>query len=349
MSEAAPSITKELFGTLEDGREVYQFTLANAHGMEADIINYGGIVTAIRVPDADGASANVVLGFDSLEKYLGGHPYFGAIVGRYGNRIAGGTFSLDGTTYELARNDGENHLHGGEQGFDKRLWEAEVVDGSLHLSYLSEDGEEGYPGNLEVAVTYSLTDQNGLKIEYEATTDKATPVNLTNHSYFNLSGDPSTTILDHVLTLHADHYTPVDEGLIPTGEIASVEETPFDFTEPQAIGSRIDEVEGGGYDHNFVLNGPQDSLRTVATVFDPDTQRQMQVLTTEPGVQFYTGNFLDGSLTGSDGTAYQRHAAFCLETQHFPNSPNEPDFPSTILKPGDTYHTTTIYRFSVRE
>lgn len=340
------SITKELFGTLEDGREVDQYTLTNSGDAKVQIMTYGGIVNSIEVPDASGNVQNVVLGFDSLDKYLSGHPYFGALVGRYGNRIANGEFTLNGTKYELATNDGNNHLHGGEKGFDKRLWDAKVVDGSLQLSYLSEDGEEGYPGNLQVTVTYTLTDNNELKIDYEATTDKATPVNLTNHSYFNLSGDPSTTILDHMLTLNADHYTPVNDELIPTGEIAPVEGTPFDFTEPRAIGSRIDQVEGG-YDHNFVLNDQGDSLRKVATVYDPDTQRQMEVLTTQPGVQFYTGNFLDGSLTGPDGTPYEQHAAFCLETQHYPNSPNEPDFPSTILEPGETYHSVTVYRFSV--
>ncbi|MDR8393134.1 galactose mutarotase [Aliifodinibius sp. S!AR15-10] len=342
------SITQQLFGTLEDGREVHEFTLTNSNNAEVDIINYGGIVTAIRVPDADGNVENVVLGFDSLDKYLSGHPYFGALIGRYGNRIAGGEFTLDGTTYELATNDGNNHLHGGEQGFDKRLWDAEIADGSLKLSYLSEDGEEGYPGNLQVEVTYTLTDENELKIDYHATTDKATPVNLTNHSYFNLSGDPSTQILDHMLTLSADLYTPVNDELIPTGEIAPVEGTPFDFTEPHAIGSRIEQVEGG-YDHNFVLNGPQDSLRSVATVYDPETQREMQVFTMEPGIQFYTGNFLDGSLQGPDGTSFVQHAAFCLETQHYPNSPNESAFPSTILQPDETYQTTTIYKFSVRQ
>ncbi|MDZ7692577.1 MAG: aldose epimerase family protein [Balneolaceae bacterium] len=343
-----PGIEVAEFGTLEDGREVSLYTLSNENGLEVEITNYGGIVTSISIPDANGEFDNVVLGFDSLDKYLGQHPYFGAIIGRYGNRIGGARFTLDDTTYELAANDGENHLHGGEQGFDKRLWDAEIVDGALQLSYLSEDGEEGYPGNLQVTVVYSLTDENELRIEYEATTDKATPVNLTNHSYFNLSGDPSAKILDHVLHLQADSYTPVDEGLIPTGEIAPVKGTPFNFSEPKPIGADIEQVEGG-YDHNFVLNGPAGSLRQVATVYDPQTQRQMEVLTTEPGIQFYTGNFLDGSLQGPEGTAFVQHSAFCLETQHYPNSPNEPDFPSTILQPDETYNTTTIYRFSVRE
>lgn len=343
------SIQEEEFGTLDDGREVSLFTLSNADGMEVEIISYGGIITAVRAPDREENVENVVLGFDSLDKYLEGTPYFGAIIGRYANRIAEGTFTLDGTAYVLATNDGDHHLHGGERGFDKVLWDARTPgDGSLRLSYLSEDGEEGYPGNLEVSVIYRLTGNNELRIDYEGTTDRATPVNLTNHSYFNLAGRPDSTILDHRLKINADRYTPVNDELIPTGEIASVEGTPFDFTDFHRIGARIGQVEGG-YDHNWVLNRPgEDSLFRAATLYHPDSGREMTVLTTEPGLQFYSGNFLDGSLRGPDGTPFVRHAALCLETQHFPNSPNEPDFPSTILEPGETYRSTTVYRFSTR-
>lgn len=345
------SVEEEQFGTLEDGREVSLYTFTNANDMEVTITNYGGIVTSIRTPDQDGNLDNVVLGFDSLEKYLEGTPYFGAIVGRYGNRIEGGTFTIDDTEYELATNDGNHHLHGGEEGFDKKLWNAEVnsEEGSLTLTYLSEDGEEGYPGNLDVTVVYTLTNDNELKIEYEATTDQSTPVNLTNHSYFNLSGHPDSTILDHELMINADRYTPVNDELIPTGELAEVEGTPFDFTEPHEVGTRINEPEGNGYDHNYVLNRSEnDSLIHAATLYHSDTGREMKVMTTEPGVQLYTGNFLDGSLQGPDGTPFVQHGALCLETQHFPNSPNEPDFPSTILEPGEKYQTTTIYQFSTR-
>jgi aldose 1-epimerase len=342
------TIEEESFGTLEDGREVSLFTLTNTNDMEVKITNYGGIVTSIHTPDQDGNLDNVVLGFESLDKYLEGTPYFGAIIGRYGNRIEDGTFSIDGTEYELATNDGNNHLHGGEQGFDKVLWHAHTADGALVLNYLSEDGEEGYPGNLKVTVTYTLTQDNALKIDYKANTDKATPVNLTNHSYFNLSGHPDSTILDHGLTINADQYTPVDDELIPTGELAEVEGTPFDFTNPHAIGERIDQVKGG-YDHNWVLNRSEDnSLFHAATLYHSESGREMKVLTTEPGIQFYSGNFLDGSLEGPDGTPFVQHSALCLETQHFPNSPNEPDFPSTILDPNETYNTTTVYQFSVR-
>ncbi|WP_217988302.1 aldose epimerase family protein [Aliifodinibius salipaludis] len=343
------TIEEEPFGTLDDGRKVSLFTLTNAKDMEVEITNYGGIVTAINTPDKDGNIDNVVLGFETLDKYLEGTPYFGAIVGRYGNRIEDGTFTIDGTEYKLATNDGDNHLHGGEEGFDKKLWDADMQDdGSLRLTYLSEDGEEVYPGNLEVEVVYSLTNDNELKIEYEATTDKATPVNLTNHSYFNLSSQPDSTILDHNLMINADQYTPVNDELIPTGELAEVEGTPFNFTSPHEIGARINEVEGG-YDHNWVLNRSEgDSLFHAATLFHKESGREMKVFTEEPGIQFYSGNFLDGSLEGPEGTSYIQHAALCLETQHFPNSPNEPEFPSTIIEPGETYKTTTVYQFSTR-
>ncbi|MEL7835079.1 aldose epimerase family protein [Fodinibius sp. Rm-B-1B1-1] len=343
------SIEEEPFGTLEDEREVTEYTLSNANGMEVKIINYGGIVTSIQTPDADGNFENVVLGFESLDKYIPNGDYLGAIIGRYGNRIAEGTFSIDDTDYELATNDGDNHLHGGDEGFDQKLWNAKMQDdGSLTLNYLSEDGEEGYPGNLDVTVVYSLTNDNELKIAYKATTDKATPVNLTNHSYFNLSGQPDSPILDHELMLAADRYTPVNEELIPTGELAEVEDTPFDFTEPNGIGDRIDDVDGG-YDHNWVLNRTEsDSLFHAATLYHDESGREMKVFTEEPGLQFYSGNFLDGSMEGPNGTPYVKHGALCLETQHFPNAPNESDFPSTILEPGETYQTTTVYQFLTR-
>lgn len=342
------TVQVEEFGTLEDGTSVQLYTLTNENGMEVKITNYGGTVTSILAPDKDGNLENVVLGFDSLDKYLAGTPYFGAIIGRYGNRIGDATFTLNGETYELNANDGDNHLHGGNVGYDKVLWNAEVVgDNAVEFTYLSEDGEEGYPGNLEISVIYTLTDDNELKIDYSATTDKATPVNLTNHSYFNLSGDPETLILDHELMIDADGYTPVDEGLIPTGEIAEVEGTPFDFTEAYEIGARIDQVEGG-YDHNWVLNESTEAMPVVARLHDPQTGRLLEVLTTEPGLQFYSGNFLDGTLTGPDGSTFNKHSALCLETQHFPDSPNKANFPSTILEPGETYETSTIYKFSVR-
>ena len=346
--ESTPGITRESFGTLDDGNAVHLYTLVNRNGMEVKITNYGGIVTSIRVPDRNGNFDNVVLGFESLEKYLGDDPYLGAIVGRYGNRIGDAQFTLDGTQYQLTANDGDNHLHGGEIGFNDVLWDAEIVGDSLRLTYRSEDGEQGYPGNLDVTVVYHLSEQDELEIEYRATTDRATPVNLTNHSYFNLAGDPSNPILDHRLMLNADRYTPVDEELIPTGEIATVEGTPFDFTGPHAIGSRIDEVEGG-YDHNFVLRSRKsDTLFHAATLYDPGSGREMKVYTMEPGVQFYSGNFLDGSLEGPGGTPFVKHGALCLETQHFPNSPNVDEYPSTILRPGETYHTITKYRFGTR-
>jgi len=345
------AITQKPFGMLEDGREVSLFTLSNEQNVKVSITNYGGIVTSIRTPDKNGTMENVVLGFDSLEPYLDGTPYFGAIIGRYGNRIANGRFELNGTEYTLATNDGENHLHGGLKGFDKVLWDAEPQpDGSLKLTYLSEDGEEGYPGNLNVEVVYALSNNNELIIRYKATTDKATPVNLTNHSYFNLSGEPEQTILDHKLKINAQKYTPVNDELIPTGKLKPVEGTPFDFTSFHSAGERIDQVPGG-YDHNFVLNrtsNSEDSLFHAATVRHSKSGREMNVFTTKPGMQFYSGNFLDGSLQTPDGSSIVKHAALCLETQHFPNSPNEPGFPSTILQPGEVYQTNTIYQFTTR-
>lgn len=348
--EQNQEIVTEEFGTMEDGRQVQLFTLTNANGMEVSITNYGGIVTSIKVPNRNGNIENVVLGFNDLEKYKTGHPFFGAIAGRYANRIAKGRFELNGEVYELATNNGENHLHGGDEGFDKKLWDAEVNDeeNSVTLSYLSPDGEEGYPGNLDVSVTYTLTDENELKIDYHATTDKPTVVNLTNHSYFNLSGDPSQGVLDHLLTINADRFTPVDEGLIPTGELRPVEGTPFDFNEPEYVGARIDSIPPG-YDHNYVLNNPNSGVRKIAMVEHEESGRIMEVYTDQPGVQLYTGNFLDGSLMDGQGNPIEQYAALCLETQTFPDSPNKPDFPSPVLNPGETYETTTIYQFKVSE
>jgi aldose 1-epimerase len=337
------------WGKTPDGDSVELYTLSNVKGAEARITNYGGIVVSLKVPDRSGTMSDVVAGFDNLEGYLKPPPYFGAIIGRYGNRIGGARFSLNGMEYTLAKNDGANHLHGGIRGFDKRVWRAKPVSPqSLELTYLSKDGEEGYPGNLSVTVVYTLTDANELKIEYSASTDKDTVVNLTNHSYFNLAGDGD--ILGHQLIINADRFTPVDRGLIPTGELKSVAGTPFDFRVAKAIGERIEQKDeqlsfGRGYDHNWVLNRTGTGLESAAKVTDPKSGRVLEIFTTEPGLQFYTGNFLDGSLQGK-GRVYTRRSAFCMETQHFPNSPNEPSFPSTILKPGGTYKTTTVFRFS---
>lgn len=347
ISTSNMQINEEVFDRFDDGREVHLYTLKNANNIEAQITNYGGIIVSLKTPDKDGNQENIVLGFDNLGNYLDGHPYFGALIGRYGNRIDKGRFTLEGKEYQLTVNDGENHLHGGEQGFDKVLWDAEITDEqSLRLTYLSPDGEEGYPGNLEVSATYSLTDQDELKIEFEASADQATPVNLTAHSYFNLTGDPSQSVLNHRLKLNAENYTPVNDQLIPTGEIRNVENTPFDFSEFHTIGSRIEQVEGG-YDHNFILNEETGNLKTAAEVHEPESGRKLTVRTTEPGVQFYSGNFLDGSLKNSDGTSYEKHSGFCLEPQHYPNSPNEPEFPSTIVQPGEIYRSSIVYSFSV--
>lgn len=331
-----------------DGKQVNLYTLTNSNGVEVKITNYGGTVTSWVTPDKNGKKSSVVLGFDSLSGYLAKPPFFGALIGRYGNRIAKGTFKIDTTTYKLATNNGENHLHGGNKGYDKVVWDATSADStaSLTLSYLSKDGEEGYPGNLKITVVYTLTDDNELLIDYSAETDKTTVVNLTNHSYFNLTGDVSNTILDHQLQVNADKYTPVDAGLIPTGELKDVKGTPFDFLQPHKIGERIAAVEGG-YDHNFVLTRKGNDLELVATLTDSVSGRKLEVFTTEPGLQFYSGNFLDGTFKTTAGTPINIHTALCLETQHFPDSPNQPSFPSTILKPGEKYHTVTKYKVSV--
>lgn len=350
-----PGVRSRSFGQLPDGRDVTLFQVSSPSGMVMEVTNYGGIITRLTAPDRDGEYVDVVLGYDELDAYLAETPYFGAIIGRYGNRIANGQFELDGETYTLAQNNGENHLHGGIQGFDKVLWEAQPFSmGSEYgvvLNYESPDGEEGYPGNLSVRVTYMLTADNRLIVSYQATTDKATPVNLTQHTYFNLAGPGSDSILDHQLMIAADHFTPIDGGLIPTGEIRPVADTPFDFTEATAIGARIDEEDeqlanGLGYDHNWVLSDLSSDMRLAARVFEPTSGRVLEVLTEEPGLQFYAGNFLDGTLTGKYDEIYEYRSGFCLETQHFPDSPNQPAFPSTILRPGETYQTRTIFAFS---
>jgi aldose 1-epimerase len=352
---SAATITKQPYGKTPDGAVVDLYTLTNGKGVEAQIITYGGTVVSLKVPDSAGKLDNVVLGFSRLEDYAESSPYFGAIIGRYGNRIGGARFMLDGVSYQLPANDKTNSLHGGKKGFDKVVWQAQEVTGdsgpALRLSHRSPDGDQGYPGNLAVTVDYTLTDDNALRIQYSATTDKPTVVNLTNHSYFNLSGEASGDVMAQEIMINAERYTPVDPGLIPTGELAPVAGTPFDFTKPTAIGARIDEgheqiVRGRGYDHNFVLNRPADnSLALAARVRDPKTGRTLEVLTTEPGVQFYSGNFLDATLVGTGGKVYRQTTGFCLETQHFPDSPNKPDFPSTVLRPSETYRTTTVYRF----
>jgi len=351
-ANAAPEaqMKQEKWGTV-DGKDVYLYTLTNKSGATIKITNYGGIVTSWVTPDKNGKSTSIVLGFDSLSGYLAKPPYFGAIIGRYGNRIAKGSFKIDTTTYTLAKNNGVNHLHGGDKGFDKVVWhgltkKSSPSSTSITLHYVSLDGEEGYPGNLKVDVTYTLTDENELSIEYSAETDKPTVVNLTNHSYFNLTGDPSKTILDHSLQVNADKYTPVDKGLIPTGELKEVKGTAFDFLQPHTIGERIASVEGG-YDHNFVLTRKEKGLELVATLSDSISGRKLEVFTEEPGLQFYSGNFLDGTIKTSNGTAINKYAALCLETQHFPDAPNQPAFPSTLLKPGEKYHTSTKYKVSV--
>jgi aldose 1-epimerase len=342
-------IEKTAFGKTNDGTPVDLYVLTNAQGMKAKISSYGLIITELYTPDRNGKLDDVVLGFDNLDDYQRGHPFFGAVVGRVANRIAKGRFTLDGQEYKLAINNGPNALHGGIKGFDKYVWKAEVAPqgNEIKFSHLSKDGDEGYPGNLSASVTYALTDKNELKIHYEATTDKATPINLSNHSYFNLQGITPDDILNHELMIAADKYTPTDDTLIPTGEIKPVKGTPFDFTSPMAIGSRIAQVKGG-YDVNYVLRGEGKSLAPAVRVHEPKTGRVMEMSTTEPGVQFYTGNFLDGTLKGVGGVVYQKHHGFCFEAQHFPDSVNHPNFPSAILRPGQTYTQTTVYKFSAK-
>lgn len=350
------SVTEAPFGEMPDGSPVSLYTLTNANGLVAKITNYGGIVTELHVPDRHGELGDILLGYDKLEDYIAVTPYFNAIIGRYGNRLGNAQFTLDGQTYQLAKNDGDNALHGGVAGFDKVLWNAEPIEGkaALRLTRVSPDGEEGYPGNLDTTVIYELTDDNDLVISYEATTDKPTVVNLTQHNYYNLRGQGRGTILDHELTIYADAYTPVDAGLIPTGEIAPVEGTPFDFRQAKPIGSRIEAddeqlARGLGYDHNWVLSEEvPEGLIKAARLYDPTSGREMEVWTTEPGLQFYSGNFLDGTITGKEGATYHLRYGLCLETQHFPDSPNQPDWPSTRLNPGETYSTQTIYRFKTQ-
>ena len=351
-----PSIKFERAGTI-GGRDARLYTLRSGTGVEVKITNFGGIITSIKTPDKNGNLEEITLGFENLNKYLDEHPFFGALVGRYGNRIAKGQFTLDGKTYDLAKNNMGNHLHGGERGFDKVVWQPKINEMNglpgLVLQYSSEDGEEGYPGKLDVTVRYTLNKNNELVIAYSAVTDKPTIVNLTNHAYFNLTGNAKRDILDHEVTINANRFVPVDETLIPTGKLQPVAGTPFDFTSPQPIGARIDaddqQIEyGGGYDHCWVLNR-QDAQDMVfaARVQEPTSGRILEVYTTEPGVQFYTGNFLDGSLTGIGGAVYEKRYGLCLETEHFPDSPNQPNFPSVVLRPGETYQTQTIYKFGV--
>ena len=354
----AEPMKKTDFGKTPDGKTADLYVLTNKTGTQVSITNFGGIVVSIKVADRQGKLGDVVLGYDSVDGYVKDSSFLGALIGRYGNRIAHGKFSLGGATYTLAQNNGENSLHGGKKGFNKVLWDARDVstkDGpALELKYTSKDGEEGYPGELSVTVIYTLTNHNELKIEYTASTNKETVLNLTNHSYFNLTGSGENDILQHRLMLHADRFTPVDAGLIPTGELRGVQGTPFDFREPTAIGSRIAQDDeqlklGKGYDHNYVLsNKKQGSMALAARVAEPTTGRVMEVWTTEPGIQFYTGNFLDGTIHGKGGQVYPHRSGICLETQHFPDSPNHPDFPSTVLKPGERYHTRTIYKFSAQ-
>lgn len=355
---ARAGVTRAASATMLNGKAVEVFTLTNAAGVEVKAITYGGIITSWRVPDRSGQVADIVLGYDDPAGYIANNsPYFGAIVGRYGNRIAKAQFALDGQVYALAANNGVNHLHGGTQGFDKVLWQGEALRGGggagVAFSRTSTDGEEGYPGNLKVRVTYTLTEKNELIVAYEATTDKATPVNLTQHTYFNLAGQGRGDILGHELRINADRYTPVDATLIPTGELAAVDKTPFDFRKPTAIGARIKSEHpqmqfGRGYDHNWVLARSGAGLSLAADVYEPKSGRTLQVRTTEPGLQFYSGNFLDGTITGKGGSIYPQRAGFCLETQHFPDSPNRPTFPSTTLRPGNTYRSRTVFTTGVR-
>ncbi len=358
MSQGVDSVR---FGTLANGQSTQLFTLRNAHGVEVQFTNYGGIITSLKTPDRNGHLADIVLGYDNLAGYVANSPYFGAIVGRYANRIARGHFTLDGATYTLAVNNGPNSLHGGLRGFDKVVWNAKPFQNQegqgVALDYTSANGEEGYPGTLKTTVTYTLTPDDRLIVDYLATTDKATPINLSQHSYWNLVGNASRDILGHVLTINADAITPVDTTLIPTGEMMPVQGTPFDFRTPHAIGERVDQRQnaqirfGNGYDHNFVLNraAPAPALVLAARVVEPTSGRTMEISTTEPGVQFYSGNFLDGSITGKGGAVYHFRYGLALETQHYPDSPNHPNFPSTILRPGEQYRSRTVFKFGVTQ
>lgn len=351
-------VDKTVFGKLADGSEVYAYTIKNANGMEAKIINYGATVVSLTAPDKNGKFADVVLGYDNVKGYVDGTAYFGAIVGRYGNRIAKGKFKLDGKEYKLATNNGENHLHGGVIGFNKVLWEvagywADVTNAGVRMKYVSKDGEEGYPGTVVLTVEYSLNNYNELTINYNATTDKKTILNPTHHSYFNLSGDPNNTILNHEVMIDADKTTPVDKGLIPTGVLADVANTPMDFRTPKAVGKDIEAnfeqlKFGGGYDHNWVLNKHQELIPKIASVYEPTSGRFMEVWTDQPGIQFYCGNFLDGTVKGKNGIMYQKRTGLCLEAQKFPDSPNKPEWPSSVLEPGKVYKQTTIYKFSIK-
>jgi aldose 1-epimerase len=355
LGAATKKLERHSFGKTRTGETVDLFTLKNAHGMEAAITNFGAILVSLKTPDRNGELGDVVLGFDSLEGYLRDNPYFGAIVGRYGNRIAKGRFTLDGKEYKLATNNGPNALHGGIKGFNRVVWQAQPAgESGVKLMYVSKDGEEGYPGTLTTTVEYTLTDANELKISYLATTDKDTVLNLTNHSYFNLAGEGNGDILGHKIQIFADRFTPVDSTLIPTGELKPVANTPFDFRQSHTIGERInskdDQIKiGGGYDHNFVLNGPAGTMHPAAHVTEPTSGRVMDVSTMQPGVQFYSGNFLDGSIKGKGGKPYKHRYGFCLETQHFPDSPNHPKFPTTTLKPGEKFQSTTVYTFSTEK
>ena len=355
LTDQPERITKTAFGSAPDGTAVDLYTLRNDKGAEARICNYGGIVTSLKVRDRDGKLGDVVLGYDNLAGYLKASPNFGCLVGRYGNRIAQGRFTLNGKEYTLARNNGPNHLHGGVKGFDKVVWEAKPVHSklgpALELKYVSKDGEEGYPGNLSITAIYTLTDDNALRLDFTATTDADTVCNLTHHSYFNLAG--AGDVLNHQIMIYADKFTPVDANLIPTGELRPLDGSPLDFRHAEKIGARINQADeqlklGNGYDHNYVLRQPAGELGLAARVYEDSTGRLLEVFTTEPGMQFYTGNFLDGSITGKGGWTYQFRNGFCLEPQHYPDSPNQPNFPSTVLKPGQTYHNTIIYKFSVR-
>lgn len=358
-NESPFAISSKAFGSLPSGQAVTEYTFANGNGMEVKIMDFGGIITSLKVPDRHGNVGDVVLGFDNLQDYLKEHPYFGALIGRYGNRIAKGKFTLDGKEYDLAVNNGENHLHGGLKGFDKVMWTAEIVEGErtagLKLNYLSKDMEEGYPGNLDVEVVYTISENNEIKVDYKATTDKTTVVNLTQHTYFNLEGKGSENILNHEIMIKSSDFIPVDAGLIPTGELMPVAGTPFDFSKLTKVGEGINDDNaqikiGGGYDHCWVLNkSGENTLDWVIKVVDPSSGRVMEMATTEPGVQFYSGNFLDGTLTGKDNITYPHRYAMCFETEHYPDSPNQPQFLSTVLHPGEEYKSTTIFKFSTIE